>query len=117
MKVKAIRFHAPGEPGVLQLDELDLPDPGAGEVRIHHTAIGLNFQDIYARSGQYPVPTPSGLGTEAVGVVDAQADHRAAGDAHDRGDQGEDPDLRIAELAGAQDLADADSDDAPPRPS
>lgn len=71
MKVKAIRFHAPGEPDVLQLDELDLPEPGAGEVRIRHTAIGLNFQDIYARSGQYPVPTPSGLGTEAAGVVEA----------------------------------------------
>ena len=71
MKVKAIRFHAAGEPDVLQLDELDLPEPGAGEVRIRHTAIGLNFQDIYARSGQYPVPTPSGLGTEAAGVVEA----------------------------------------------
>jgi len=71
MKVQAIRFHAPGEPDVLQLDELDLPEPGAGEVRIRHTAIGLNFQDIYARSGQYPVPLPSGLGTEAAGVVEA----------------------------------------------
>lgn len=71
MNVKAIRFHAPGEPKVLQLDELDLPDPDKGEVRIRHTAIGLNFQDIYARSGQYPVATPSGLGTEAAGVVEA----------------------------------------------
>jgi len=71
MKVKAIRFHAPGEPEVLQTDELDLPEPAEGEVRIRHTAIGLNFQDIYARSGQYPVPLPSGLGTEAAGVVEA----------------------------------------------
>ena len=45
--------------------------PKAGEARIRHTAIGLNFQDIYARSGLYPMPLPSGLGTEAVGVVEA----------------------------------------------
>lgn len=70
MKVQAVRFHATGGPEVLQLDELDLPEPGAGEVRIRHTAIGLNFQDIYARSGAYPSPLPSGLGTEAVGVVE-----------------------------------------------
>lgn len=71
MKVQAVRFHATGGPEVLQLDTLDLPEPGAGEVRIRHTAIGLNFQDIYARSGAYPSPLPSGLGTEAVGVVEA----------------------------------------------
>lgn len=71
MKVHAVRFHAPGGPEVLKLEEVDLPDPGPGEVRIRHTAIGLNFQDIYARSGLYPVPLPSGLGTEAAGVVEA----------------------------------------------
>ena len=71
MKVQAVRFHAPGGPEVLKLEEVDLPDPGPGEVRIRHTAIGLNFQDIYARSGLYPVPLPSGLGTEAAGVVEA----------------------------------------------
>ena len=71
MKVKAIRFHAAGEPEVLQTDEVNLPEPAEGEVRIRHTAIGLNFQDIYARSGQYPVPLPCGLGTEAAGVVEA----------------------------------------------
>ena len=71
MKVHAVRFHAPGGPEVLKLEEIDLPDPGPGEVRIRHTAIGLNFQDIYARSGLYPVPLPSGLGTEAAGVVEA----------------------------------------------
>ena len=71
MKVQAVRFHATGGPEVLQIDTLDLPDPGAGEVRIRHTVIGLNFQDIYARSGAYPPALPSGLGTEAVGVVEA----------------------------------------------
>ncbi len=71
MKITAARFHAIGGPDVIKLDSLDLPEPGAGEVRIRHTAIGLNFQDIYARSGQYPFPLPSGLGTEAVGLVEA----------------------------------------------
>ncbi len=71
MKVHAARFHTAGGPEVLQLDALELADPAAGEVRIRHTAIGLNFQDIYARSGQYPTALPSGLGTEAVGVVEA----------------------------------------------
>jgi NADPH2:quinone reductase len=54
----------------LKIENLELPDPAQGEVRIRHTAIGLNFQDIYARSGQYPAPMPTGLGTEAVGVVE-----------------------------------------------
>ncbi len=71
MKTQAVRFHAPGGPEVLKFEELDLPEPAAGEVRIRHTAIGLNFQDIYARSGAYPFPLPSGLGTEAAGVVEA----------------------------------------------
>lgn len=71
MKTQAVRFHAPGGPEVLKFEELDLPAPAAGEVRIRHTAIGLNFQDIYARSGAYPFPLPSGLGTEAAGVVEA----------------------------------------------
>jgi len=71
MKTQAVRFHAPGGPEVLKLEELDLPEPSSGEVRLRHTAIGLNFQDIYARSGAYPFPLPSGLGTEAAGVVES----------------------------------------------
>ena len=55
----------------MKLEDIELHEPGRGEVRIRHTAIGLNFQDIYARSGLYPVSTPSGLGTEAAGVVEA----------------------------------------------
>ena len=69
--MKAVRIYAAGGPEVLKIENLELPDPAQGEVRIRHTAIGLNFQDIYARSGQYPAPMPTGLGTEAVGVVEA----------------------------------------------
>jgi NADPH2:quinone reductase len=69
--MKAVRIYSAGGPEVLKIENLELPDPAAGEVRIRHTAIGLNFQDIYARSGQYPAPMPTGLGTEAVGVVEA----------------------------------------------
>lgn len=68
--MKAVRIYAAGGPEVLKIENLELPDPAQGEVRIRHTAIGLNFQDIYARSGQYPAPMPTGLGTEAVGVVE-----------------------------------------------
>ena len=68
--MKAVRIYAAGGPEVLKIENLELPDPTQGEVRIRHTAIGLNFQDIYARSGQYAAPMPTGLGTEAVGVVE-----------------------------------------------
>ncbi len=68
--MKAVRIYAAGGPEVLKIENLELPDPAQGEVRIRHTAIGLNFQDIYTRSGQYPAPMPTGLGTEAVGVVE-----------------------------------------------
>jgi NADPH2:quinone reductase len=68
--MKAVRMYETGTPDVLKFENLELPAPAAGEVRIRHTAIGLNFQDIYARSGQFAAPLPSGLGTEAVGVVE-----------------------------------------------
>ena len=69
--MKAIRFDAPGGPEVMRLVEADLPPPGAGELRVRHTAIGLNFIDTYHRTGLYPVPLPSGVGLEAAGVVEA----------------------------------------------
>ncbi len=68
---KVIRFHTTGGPEVLQREELDVGQPGPGEVRLRHEAIGLNFADIYFRSGLYPAPLPSGVGTEAAGVVQA----------------------------------------------
>lgn len=71
MKVSAIRVHEYGGPEVLQYEEIELPEPAAGEVRIRHTAIGLNFIDTYHRIGLYPMPLPTGLGSEAAGVVEA----------------------------------------------
>jgi NADPH2:quinone reductase len=68
--MKAIRIEQTGGPEVMQLVEADLPPPGRGEVRVRHTAIGLNFIDTYHRSGLYPVKLPSGLGLEAAGVVE-----------------------------------------------
>lgn len=62
---KAIRIGKMGGPEVMQPVEVDLPRPGAGEVRVKHTAIGLNNTDIHHRSGLYPVLLPSGLGDEA----------------------------------------------------
>ena len=69
--VKAIRFEKPGGSDVLQFVDVDLPPPAKGQVRVKHTAIGVNFIDTYHRTGLYPLPLPSGLGSEAAGVVEA----------------------------------------------
>src|ERR1700749_1612274 len=63
----AIRFHKTGGPEVLVWGEGQVGKPGPGEARIRHTAVGLNFVDIYNRSGLYPGQLPSGLGGEAAG--------------------------------------------------
>ncbi len=68
---KAVQFEAHGGPEVLQIRGTDVGDPAKGEIRIRHEAVGLNFIDIYQRSGLYPMPLPSGLGLEAAGVVEA----------------------------------------------
>ena len=68
---KAIRFHKTGGPEVMQLEEVAVGEPAAGQVRIRHTAIGVNFIDTYHRSGLYPMTMPSGLGSEGAGVVEA----------------------------------------------
>ncbi|MSQ57203.1 MAG: quinone oxidoreductase [Limnohabitans sp.] len=70
MKSKTVLVHQTGGPEVLQLEIVDVPDPEQGQVTIHHTAIGFNYQDIYTRSGLYPTSLPTGLGTEAVGIVE-----------------------------------------------
>ena len=67
----AIRFHATGGPDVLQLENVEAGDPGPGQVRIRHTFIAVNFIDVYHRTGFYPASLPSGLGSDAVGVVEA----------------------------------------------
>jgi len=64
-------IEATGGPEVIGWTTRDLPPPGPGEVRVRHTAVGLNFIDTYHRSGLYPVPLPGGLGSEAAGVVEA----------------------------------------------
>jgi NADPH:quinone reductase len=69
---KAIRIHETGGPEVLRWEDVEVGNPGPGQVRIRHTAVGLNFIDVYHRTGLYPVPAlPSGIGLEAAGVVDA----------------------------------------------
>lgn len=68
---KAMRFHKQGGPEVLQLDEVALAEPGPGQARVRHTAIGVNFVDVYQRSGLYPMPVPQVAGNEGAGVVEA----------------------------------------------
>jgi len=65
----AIRIYEYGGPEVLRLEQLEIPSPGPGEVRIRQTAVGLNFIDVYDRTGLYPAPLPGGLGREAAGVI------------------------------------------------
>ncbi len=67
----AIRFAATGGPEVLTDEPIEVGDPGPGEIRVRHTAVGVNFIDVYHRTGLYPVPLPSGIGLEAAGVVEA----------------------------------------------
>ncbi|HYQ79964.1 MAG TPA: quinone oxidoreductase [Anaeromyxobacteraceae bacterium] len=68
---KAIRFHKTGGPDVLRLEEVEVGEPGEGQARVRHTAIGVNFIDTYHRTGLYPLPLPSTLGVEGAGVVEA----------------------------------------------
>lgn len=69
--MKAIRFEHAGGPEVLKLQDVELPPPVPGQVRVKHAVIGVNFIDTYHRSGLYKLPLPSGLGSEAAGVVEA----------------------------------------------
>jgi NADPH2:quinone reductase len=69
--MRAVRIHQTGGTEVIRFENIELPPPANGEVRVRHEAIGLNFIDTYHRSGLYPVSLPSGLGLEAAGVVEA----------------------------------------------
>ncbi len=68
---KAMRVNKSGGPDVLQWQDFDPGAPAAGQVRVRHTAVGVNFIDIYHRTGLYPLPFPHGLGLEAAGIVEA----------------------------------------------
>ncbi|WP_068165271.1 quinone oxidoreductase family protein [Rhodococcus phenolicus] len=68
---KAVRFYEIGGPEVLTWEAVEVGDPGPGEVRIRHEAVGMNFADTYFRTGLYPAPLPAGMGVEAAGVVEA----------------------------------------------
>ena len=67
----AMRVHQPGGPEAMRWESVDLPAPGAGEVLVENRAVGLNFIDVYYRTGHYKAPLPFVLGTEGVGVVEA----------------------------------------------
>jgi NADPH2:quinone reductase len=68
---KCIRFHEAGGPEVLRVEDLEVGNPGAGQVRLRHVAVGLNFADTYFRNGTYRIPLPNGIGVEGAGVVEA----------------------------------------------
>jgi NADPH:quinone reductase len=68
---QAVRFYEPGGPEVLRYENVAVGEPGPGEVRVRHVAVGLNFADTYFRLGYYPVPVPNGMGVEASGVIEA----------------------------------------------
>ena len=70
MKAQAVRLQSQGSPDVLQLTSVEVGPPGAGEALLRQTACGLNFLDVYHRSGAYPLPMPSGCGSEAAGIVE-----------------------------------------------
>src|SRR5277367_2808944 len=96
----AIRFHQTGGPEVLQLETMDIGEPGPGQARVRHVYIAVNFIDVYVRSGLYPVALPSGLGSDAVGVVEAVGEgvsHVREGDrvGYLLGPQGAYSDLRL----------------------
>lgn len=80
---KAVRIHQTGGPEQLRIDEVEVGQPGPGEVRIRHHAVGLNFIDVYHRTGLYPLPLPAGIGGEGAGVIEAVGEgvtHLKAGD-------------------------------------
>jgi NADPH:quinone reductase len=79
----AIRIHQTGGPEVLKWEEIEVGSPGPGQVRLRQTVVGLNYIDVYHRTGLYPVPLPAVLGTEGAGVVEAVGEgvtHLKAGD-------------------------------------
>ncbi len=68
---RAIRFYETGGPEVLKLENVEVGEPGPGEARVRHTYVAVNFIDTYFRTGVYPLALPNGLGSDAVGIVEA----------------------------------------------
>jgi NADPH:quinone reductase len=68
---RAIRFYQTGGPEVLQHETVEVGEPGPGQARLRHSHVAVNFIDIYFRTGRYPAALPSGLGSDAVGLVEA----------------------------------------------
>ena len=68
---KSILMHENGGPEKMRLEDVEVGAPGPGQVKIRHTAIGLNFIDVYTRSGLYATPMPNAVGREAAGVITA----------------------------------------------
>ena len=96
----AIRLHETGGPEVLKLETVEVGDPGPGQARVRHTYVAVNFIDTYFRAGRYPHPLPMGLGSDAVGVVEAVGDGVTDIKAGDRvgyllGPQGAYSDVRV----------------------
>ena len=58
---KAVRFYETGGPEVLRYEDVEVGEPGPGEVRLRHVAVGLNYADTYFRNGTYPIPMPNGM--------------------------------------------------------
>lgn len=109
---RAVRIHAHGGPEQLVVDTVEVGEPGPGEVRIRHEAVGLNFIDVYQRTGLYQNPLPLTLGMEGAGVIEAVGPgvmHLKAGDraAYAAGKPGSYSDLRVMPAMNVCQLPDA----------
>ena len=109
---KAIQCFTTGGPEVMEYVDVEVGEPGAGEARVRQHAIGLNYIDVYFRTGLYPLPLPTGLGMEGAGVVEAvgpDVKHVKAGDrvAYAARPPGSYADLRVMPAAGLVKLPDA----------
>jgi NADPH2:quinone reductase len=109
---KAIQIQKTGGPEEMKLVDLPVGEPGPGEVRIRHHACGLNFIDVYQRTGLYPFPLPLGMGNEAAGVIEAVGDgvtHLKVGDraAYAGGGPGAYCEARVMKAMGVCKLPDA----------
>ena len=114
---RAIRFYETGGPEVLKLENVEVGEPGPGEARVRHTYVAVNFIDTYYRTGVYPLALPNGLGSDAVGIVEAVGPDVTDVKVGDRvgyllGPQGAYSDVRVMPAAVLIPIPDAVSDRA-----